>query len=123
MAQDFQAVLLGPYTLNRTSAHQVYISPNGDLDPTAPGIPKKVLECGVHAPFIIGKRQGLRARSESAEDTYEIPDPNVIDYWIVDTRGNGKVFGPSSLDEFNSRRRDLGIPDSVKMENVYSYRK
>ncbi len=120
--QDFEVVLLGSYTLNRTSAHQVYISANGALDPTIPGIPKKVLECGVHAPFILGKRQALKPRSLSAQDIYEAPDSEVIDYWIVDTRGSGKAFGPLTLDEFNSRRKELAIPDSVTMRDVYTYR-
>lgn len=121
--QDFDAVLLAPYTLNRLSAHYVYISQNGALDPTVPGIPKKVLECAVHAPFILGKRQGLRPRSLSEHDTYEIPDPDVVDYWIIDTRGDGKAFGPLTLDSFNSLRRDFGIPDSVTLRDVYTYRR
>lgn len=121
--QDFDAVLLGSYKLNRTSAHQVYISQNGALDPTVPSIPKKVLECGVHAPFILGKRQGLKPRSLSAHDTYETPDTDILDYWILDTRGQGKVFGPSTLAEFNSQRVELGIPASVTMRDVYSYRR
>ena len=121
--QDFNAVLLGPYTLNRTSAHQVYISWKGGLDPTLPGIPKKVLECCVHAPFILAKRQGMRLRSISTEDTYEIPDPAVLDYWILDTRGEGRVLGPLTLDEFLSKRREFGIPDSAVLRDVYTFRK
>ena len=118
--QDFSATLLDTYTLNRISTHQVYISKHGGLGADVPRIPEKVLECAVTPPFILGKRQALRPRSPG--DAYHLPDANAVDYWILDTRDAGRVLGPMNLEEFTNRRRELGIPDSIDLKDVYSYR-
>lgn len=121
---DFSADLLDSYTLNRTSAHQVYIAWQGCVDDSLPRIPTKVLECAVHAPFILGKRQGLMRRSNyGPNDAYEIPDPNVLDYWILDTRKPGNAFGPMNFEDFVAKRKSLDIPESVTLRDVYTYRR
>ncbi|WP_397385040.1 DUF3997 domain-containing protein [Prosthecobacter sp.] len=122
--QDFAATLVGRYTLNRTSAHQVYIALDGGLGDDVPKIPTKVLECAVHQSLILAKRQGLKRRSPNdPNDTYQETDPMVLDYWILDTSGQGKAFGPLTFEQFEAKRRELGIPDSVALKDVYSYRK
>jgi len=121
---DFFATLAGRYTLNRTSAHQVYISLGGALGDEVPKIPSKVVECAVHRDLILAKRQGLKRRSPNdPNDTYEEPDPAVFDYWILDTTGDGKVFGPLTIEQFGAKQRDLGIIELVALKDVYSYRK
>lgn len=123
-ADDFSTDLLNSYSLNRTSAHKVYISWQGGLADDLPCIPSKVLECAVHPPFILGKRQGLIPRSTyGANDTYEVPDPDILDYWILDTRTVGKAYGPMSFYEFMDKRRSLEIPESISLRDVYTYRK
>lgn len=121
---DFSAALVGRYTLNRTSAHQVYISLYGGLGDDVPKIPAKVLECAVHKNLILAKRQGLKRRSPNdPNDTYEEPDLTVFDYWILDTTGVGRVFGPLTSEQFNAKQRELGVFESVTLKDVYSYRK
>jgi hypothetical protein len=121
---DFSVDLLNSYTLNRTSAHKVYISWQGGLAEGVPRIPSKVLECAVHPPFILSKRQGLKSRSAyGANDTYEEPDPDIVDYWILDTRADGNLQGPMNFDEFMEKRRSLRIPENISLRDVYSYKK
>lgn len=121
---DFSAALVGRYTLNRTSAHWVYISLDGGLGDDVPQIPAKVLECAVHGKLILAKRQGLKRRSPNdPNDPYEEPDPAVFDYWILDTASGGKAFGPLTPEQFDAKRHDLKVPDSLVLKNVYSYRR
>ena len=121
---DFIVPLVGPYLLTRTSADQVVISEDGGLGDDVLKIPKKVLECAVHKNLILAKRQGLRRRSpDNPDDLMEEPEPAVLDYWILDTAGEGKVFGPLTLEQFQSKQRELGIPEPVALKSIYEFRK
>ena len=51
----------------------------------------------------------------------EEPDPDVFDYWILDTSAPS-VFGPFDLEGFRSKKRDLGIPESIILKPVNSFR-
>ena len=118
---DFSADLAGDYKLHRSSAHQVMISPDGWSSDT-PIIPTKVLECAVDRHLILAKRQGLKRRSpNNPNDTYEEPDPTVIDYWILDT-STPQVFGPMSEDEFKRKRRELGVSEKIELKDINSFR-
>jgi hypothetical protein len=118
--EDFSAKLAGEYWLNRNSAHEIFISPEVWSSAT-PVIPSKVIECAVDGNLILVKRQGLRRRNSGPNDTYEEPAPGVFDYWILDTQ-TPKVFGPMSLAQFNAKRRELGVPDTVALKDVYRFR-
>ena len=118
---DFSAPLIGGYSLYRASAHMVSITPGGYSDET-PIIREKVLECALSDPYILAMRQGLKRRSPNdPNDTYEEPDPDVFDYWILDTSAPS-VFGPFDLEGFRSKKRDLGIPESIILKPVNSFR-
>lgn len=123
-ANDFIVPLVGRYLLSRTSAHQVVISQDGGLGDDVLKIPKKVLECAVRKNLILAKRQGLSRRSPgNPNDLYEEPDPAVLDYWILDTAGDGKVFGPLTLEQFHSKQREFGIREPVALKDIYEFRK
>lgn len=119
---DFSADLVGGYAIHRTSGHQVQISP-GAYEPTkTPIIPTKVLMCITYERLILAKRQGLKRRSPNdPNDLYEEPDPDVIDYWILDT-SVPQVFGPMSLEQFKAKRLVLRVPESAKLKDVDEFR-
>ena len=118
---DFSAKLTGDYFVHRTSAHQIIISPQNYSDET-PIIPTKVVECALYRDLIMAKRQGLKRRSpNNPNDTYEEPDETAFDYWILDTAAP-KVFGPMSLAEFNAKRHELLVPESIALKDIYTFR-
>jgi len=119
---DFSSPLVGGYSLYRTSAHSVWITPGGYTDET-PIIKEKVVECAVFGQFILAKRQGLKRRSPNdPKDTYEEPDPNVFDYWILDT-SVPEVYGSFDIEGFEARKEQLGIDQSVILQPINSFRK
>ncbi len=118
---DFRAKLAGEYSIYRSSSHQISITPEGWSDDT-PIIPTKVIECAVDRHFILAKRQGLKRRNPNdPNDTYEEPDPNVFDYWILDTVAP-KVYGPLDTAQYKSMRQELGVTESTELKDVYSFR-
>ena len=119
--QDFVVRIAGDYSIQRTSAHQIQIAPDGWNDST-PIIPTKVIECNTDGRFVIAKRQGLKRRSpNNPNDTYEEPDPLVFDYWILDTR-TPKVYGPLTVEQFTAKITELNVPSSLRLKDVYSFR-
>lgn len=118
---DFSAHLAGDYFLIRTSGLHVQISPQSHGDDT-PVIPSLVVECATDGRFIIAKRNGLKRRSPNdPKDTFEDRDPEVVDFWILDTN-QPHVDGPLTEAEFISLRRSLGISESMVLRNVYEFR-
>lgn len=121
-AADFSTNLAGDYFLQRSSAHEVHITPSSGWSPETPIIPTKVIECAVDRHFVLAKRQGLKRRSpNNPADTYEEPDPYVFDYWILDTNAP-RVFGPLDIEQFNRMKHEFGISESTVLKDVYSFR-
>jgi hypothetical protein len=118
---DFSAHLAGDYSIYRTSGLNVVISPQG-YGPGTPVIPNLVVECATDGRFIIAKRNGMKRRSPNdPKDTFEDRDPEVVDFWILDTQ-QPHVDGPLTEAEFMKLRRSLGISESVVLRDVYEYR-
>lgn len=115
---DFMHPLAGDYVLGRTSAHQVAISPQSWTDDT-PRIPSKVVEVGWDDRFILAKRQHLQRRGGSTTVGYEEPIEGKFDYWILDTQ-RPEVFGPFDEAEFGVKRKEFGVPDQIRLQNVDS---
>ncbi len=118
--QDFVAHIAGDYSILRSSAHQIQIASNSRIDST-PIIPTKVIECDTDGRFVIAKRQGLKRRSpNNPDDTYEEPDPQVFDYWILDTR-TPRVYGPLTFEQFTAKKKELALSPSLRLKDVYSF--
>lgn len=121
-AADFSATLPHGYFIHRTSAHQIMVAPQGWSDET-PIIPTKVVELDHDDTWVVAKQQHLRRRSpNSANDTYEEPDPGVFSYWVLRLIDKPQVWGPLSLEEFEAKRKELMVPASLKLHDVYDYR-
>ena len=118
---DFSAHIAGDYSIYRTNGLNVVISPQG-YGPGTPVIPNLVVECATDGRFIIAKRNGMKRRSPNdPKDTSEDRDPEVVDFWILDTQ-QSHVDGPLDEAEFTKLRRSLGISESVVLRDVYEYR-
>jgi hypothetical protein len=121
-AEDFSVQLCGDYYVHRTSVHQIKVSPMSWRDDT-PIIPVKVVELGYDKRFIIAKQNHLKRRSpHDPLDTYMEPNVGVFSYWILDVI-IPVAYGPLSQAEFDNKRKTIGVPHSLAMKDVYSYRK
>ena len=61
-------------------------------------------------------RKGKFHRSEANRGTV------FFDYWILDV-SIPKVFGPMGQQEFKDKRGELGVPESLSLKDVYSYKR
>jgi hypothetical protein len=120
-AADFTAKLPHGYFIHRSSAHQIMVAPEG-WNNSVPTIPTKVVELDHDDTWVIAKQQHLRPRNPNdPNDTYEEPDPGVFSYWVL-RLDKPQVWGPLSLNEFEAKRKELTVPASLKLHNVYDYR-
>jgi len=118
---DFSAALPHGYFVHRTSGHQIMIAPQG-WTPDTPIVPTKVVEMDHDDHFLIAKQQLLERRSpHNPNDTYEQPKPNSFQYWILDLQ-SPRVCGPLTLAEFEAERSHRGVPQSLRLHDVYDYR-
>lgn len=115
---DYSYDLATGYQLIRSSAHEIKVIPKSSVG--IPMIPEKVVEIAWDDTFILAKQQGLKKKSEGS--TYMIPDEKVIRYWIINAKENS-VYGPFESDDFNKKRKELKISDSLKLKDVDSYNK
>jgi len=114
-SQRIDHVLPGGYRVYHTSAHETIIR-NHDFD--APDIPSQVLEVGWDHRFILAKQQVLTNRNLSPSDAYQIPVPHLFQFWIIDTSNSFKLYGPMSENAFAARRKQISVPDSIKLKSA-----
>ena len=110
---DFSADFGNGCELYQSSAQVVEISVDKSLDPKN-CVPAKVVECGYNVKFVIAKQQKLDAKGTPIHGEYQ--------YWIVDAQQK-KRYGPFSVNEFTAKRKELGVPDSIKLRSANSFRK
>lgn len=119
--QDFSTELTGNYSIFRTSAHNIMITPNDGFNDEIAIIPSKVLRVNVFKNFIVAERQGLKRRSPNDNsDTYKIPDEKIKDYWILNTDENF-VIGNLKFDSFKKKLDSLNIPSDIMLIDVNEY--
>ncbi len=112
--QDYSAYLAGDYSVYRTSPFEIIIAPGGYNNGT-PIIPSVVTACATDGRYILAQRQDTRqAFRDDPKHTWKEMDPESTNYWILDTQ-KPEVFGPLSNGDFTAKRRQLGIPDSIKL--------
>lgn len=106
------------YVLSRTSSHQVFIYPKGAGSVDRPHIPAKIIKIAWNNRYVLAMQQGLKRRSiDNPQDTYEIPDSKVVNYWILDAEIN-RVYGPLTLNDFEVLKITLKIPDGMRLQSV-----
>lgn len=114
---DYDIALSGNYSIVRTSAHQVMISPQVDTGLWGGAvIPAKVTEVAWNDSFIIAKQLGLKTDPKSSNN-YKIPDEDKQYYWIIDVKID-KVYGPLSKENYETQKRELQIPGTLVLQKV-----
>jgi hypothetical protein len=120
-AQDFAKSLEGGYKLYRMSENNVIIAPEVGWNKDAAFIPEKVIRLNESNEFVIAERQGLKRRSPNdSTDAYQILDPTVIDYWILDTHKK-LVFKTLTKQQLITKLDSLKLPKDLKLIDIYKY--
>lgn len=118
--QDFSVELTGNYSVFRTSAHNIIITPNDGWNDKIAIIPSKVIRVNVYKDFIVAERQGLKNRLLNNSDSYKIQDEKVKDYWILNTSKN-YVISNLNFVNFQKMLDSLNIPRDINLIDVYEY--
>lgn len=120
-SQDFSKKIIGNYSLHRTSANEIFITPNDGYNQEIPIVPSKVLKINNYNEYILAERQALKRRSpNNITDTYQVPDEKIKDYWILNTQKN-YVLKNLSYEMFQKKLDSLNIPKKIKLVDVYNY--
>ncbi|WP_107667871.1 DUF3997 domain-containing protein [Cyanothece sp. BG0011] len=122
-AQDFSTKLPNGYELVRVNSVdiQILLLDETSIQTQQPSIPAKVVEISVVNDFVAAKRQGLkRRRPNNPDDTYMEEDPEVFDYWILDTK-TPVAHGPFNEQQFKEKADELSIGDEINWVDIYEF--
>lgn len=121
--EDFSYTVGSGYMLVRTSSHQISVVPIDGNDGTKPEIKAKVVQIAWDERYVIAKQLGLKkAYPDNPNNSYEVPDENVVQYFILDTI-DLKLYGGFDFDEFQQQEKELGITEKMVLKDVNSYSK
>jgi hypothetical protein len=121
-SSDFSADLGNGYSLGRTSGVYVVISPQRGYSSDSEIIDTRILECGFDTRFVVAKRLDIKSIPEERwGDALQNPDPQHIDYWIIETEQK-KRHGPLTEAQFHETRAKLGVPPGLQLRDIYYYR-
>lgn len=98
----------GSYTLHRSSAHSITITPKSGYTSETEIIPEKVVEVAWNNKYVIAKQYAMKR--ERQDRTYKIPDETVVNYWILDTE-NKIRYGSYKYEEFLVKLQEFNIID------------
>lgn len=120
--EDYSYTVGSGYMLVRTSGHQISVVPIDGNDGTKPEIKAKVVQIAWNERYVTAKQLGLKkAYPDNPNNSYEVPDENVVQYFILDTI-DLKLYGGFNFDEFQQQEKELGISEMV-LKDVNSYSK
>ncbi len=119
---DYSYDIVNNFELIRSSAHDITIIPKDRYSTENEIIPTKVVEVAWNNRYVIAKQYGMKkAYPEEADNTYEIPDETVVNYWILDTE-NKERYGPFSYEEFSTKLQEFNLTN-LQLKPVTEYRK
>lgn len=107
---DETKTLSGGWVLAFESKHDVVI------DEGARFVPCQVMKYGYDDNFIVAEQKPTE-ECFRGKDTNSYPDMQSTYYWIVDHK-NHSFFGPLSFSEYESKRKELGIPTTLELNPI-----
>lgn len=63
-----------------------------------------------------------KAYPDNPDNSYEVPDENAVQYFILDTV-DLKLYGGFNFDEFQQQEKELGIAEKMTLKDVNRYSK
>lgn len=114
---DYDIKLPNGYSIVRTSAHNVTISPQESENSWgAPLIPTKVVQVGWDDRYILAKQIGLKTDPRSSNGN-QIPDESNVKFWIMEMKTK-KVIGPLDEKEFLNKKIELSISNELVLQDI-----
>ena len=114
---DYDIDLPGDYSVVRTSAHKIFISPEiGDNNWGPEVIPSEVTEVTWDDNYILVKQLVLM-NDPNSSNGYQIPNEDDEHFWIINYK-NGDIFGPLNEEHFVEKKNELGILESVILKKI-----
>ena len=104
--QDYSKPIQNGYSLYRSSAHEVFVSPETWGENT-PRIPSEIIRINHYKTFVIAERQVATVQEKT-------------DYWILNTK-EPMVWGGMTKEEMNNKMDSLQIPTSIQLLAVDVY--
>lgn len=118
---DYSYNIVNDFELIRSSAHEIKIIPKDGYTIENEIIPTKVVEVAWNNRYVIAKQYGMKkAYPEEADNTYEVPDEAVVNYWILDTESKDR-YGPFSYEEFSIKLQEFNLTN-LQLKPVTYYR-
>lgn len=126
---DYDMKLAGNYELWKVNKYSISIgilNNNGSLTPQIYG---QVIELDFNDEYIIARsiptykvdEQNFSNFSEKEKYIESIPEED-YEFWIIQVE-NEMVYGPLNEDEFNKKRKETSVPESMKLKELDSYKK
>lgn len=108
------------YEYSCTSEHSCTVSlKKNSLNKTI--LPEKIFELGYDDRYVIAKQYKMKEKyPNNPNNSYMIPDKDVIYYWILDTEKKIR-FGPYyKIKDFEQKKSELGI-SNLKFKKISDY--
>ncbi len=131
MGDGFVVEIGQGYRLEATSGNMVLVRPEGVVSiGEDPYIPPKIVRLAWGERFILAKQHSLKykhpwdssrpSRTDSDKGVNS-PVQEISNYWILDM-SIPEVYGPFDESVFEKQRTVLGVPDTLVLKPVSSYR-
>jgi len=128
VVSDYKMKLTGNYELWKVHKDSIVIG-IPDENGLTPQIDGKVIDLGFNDEYIIARsiptykanNQKFSNFSEMEKYIESIPEED-YEFWIIEVE-NDVVYGPLNEDEFNKKRKEISVPESMKLKELDSYKK
>jgi hypothetical protein len=114
---DYSYDVAGGYQLDRTSSHEISVVPLGGWSDKSQIIPPKVVKIAWNERYVIAEQQELEPNPNGVEEPI-----NKYHYWILDT-GLKHTYGPFDKENFEIKKKEFKISESLKLKDARSFRK
>jgi hypothetical protein len=109
--------------IKRLSGGYIYGSAGRDINYIAkeedrPGekfIPCKIIDYDYDDNFIIAA-QAANGFCTIRDNPDFYQNKSIIGFWVISNSYEGRVYGPMDLNEYLKTRKELGVPDNLKLK-------
>lgn len=117
---DFDYPLSNGYELTHNNPLDVFVLPKDGYTKNSEIIPPKVVKIAWNSHYVIAEQQLIDEPKKGQSGIGKLT--NTYHYWILDTKKR-MAYGPFNKKTFTKQLKAFGIPDSLQLRDVDSYKK